>query len=248
MILITGASSGIGEATAYNFAELGFPLILVSRRKQRLLELKKEIQSKHRVAVHVFSVDVSKKSSIQNFYKKNQTLLKQVTVLVNNAGLALGTEKFQESSPQNWEVMLNTNLNGLAEITFQQLKHFTKKKQGHIINIGSVAGIHPYAGGNVYCASKAAVHSLSHCLRIDLLGTGVRVTEILPGMVETEFSFVRLKSWKKADSVYAGMKPLTPRDVSQTIVWAALQPKHVNIAELVIYPTDQAQPGSIYRK
>lgn len=248
MILITGASSGIGEAAATNFAELGFPLILVSRRKNKLLTLKKEIQSKYKVAVHVFALDVSKPASIRSFYKKNQSLLKQVTVLVNNAGVAIGAEKFQDTSPGNWEVMWNTNFRGLVEMTFHQIKHFMKNKKGHIINLGSAAGIHPYVGGNIYCSTKAAVHSFSHCLRLDLLGSGIRVTEILPGMVETEFSFIRLKSWKKADSVYAGMKPLTAQDVSRTIVWAALQPRHVNLAELVIYPTDQAQPGVVYKR
>ncbi|MES3036292.1 MAG: SDR family NAD(P)-dependent oxidoreductase [Bdellovibrionota bacterium] len=240
--LITGASAGIGEATALRLDQEGYSLLLVARRSDRL----KKLQDKLKNPSQIFSVDLQKPSAISEFLKNAETQLKNVTVLVNNAGLAKGTEKFQDAALADFDAMIDTNVKALIAITRGVLPYLLKNKKGHIVNIGSVAGRWVYPGGAVYAATKFAVRALSDALRMDLMGTGIRVTNIEPGMVESEFSLVRLGDKEKADKVYSGMTPLTPSDIAETLSWCLDRPAHVNIQELVIFPTDQAGVGPSY--
>jgi len=247
--LITGASSGIGHETAHLLASNGYELILAARRLDKLESLKTQIQKTHpNRRIWCYPLDLTDLSQIQNFSQKMCYELSQVTVLINNAGLALGAEKLQNSNPEDWKTMLSTNVSGLLFMTHSILPYFLKNQNGFIVNIGSVAGRWTYPGGAVYCASKAAVKALSEGLRLDLMGTPIRVTNIEPGMVETEFSEIRLKDSQKAKAVYQNMTPLTGRDVANTILWCLSQPPHVNIQEIVIFPTDQAGVGYVHRK
>jgi serine 3-dehydrogenase len=246
-ILITGATSGIGKATAERFAQAGKKLILVGRRQDRLESLRTELA--RQVETHAFQLDVRDASGIRRWATEQRSLLEQTTVLVNNAGLALGLNPFQDGDYQDWDTMLDTNVKGLLAMTRELLPHFIARQKGHVINIGSTAGHYAYPGGNVYCASKAAVKMLTECLRMDLNGTKVRVTEISPGMVETEFSQVRFSGdTRRAGAVYQGMTPLTPQDIAETIFWCADRPAHVNISEVILYPTDQASPTLVKRE
>lgn len=243
--LITGASSGIGLATAELLAKQKTPLWLVARRRDRLQDLKKRLGKS--TEIKISTLDVSKRSAVERFALAEKAELKRVSVLVNNAGLALGAKSLQEGNIEDWQTMLDTNVMGLLHLTKLALKGMVERKSGHIMNIGSVAGRWAYLGGNVYCASKSAVHMISETLRIDLLGLGIRVSEINPGMVETEFSQVRFNDAQKAKLVYQGMTPLTAEDVAEAIVWCLNRPPHVNIQELVLYPTDQASPAHVHR-
>ncbi len=247
--LITGASSGIGEATAEALAAKGISLILLARRDARLTEVKRKIEKRFSVEVFTASVDVQSRDQIESFVAKNRTLLESVDVLVNNAGLAKGTEKMQEADPADWDAMIDTNVKGLLFMTRALLPQMIKNNQGHIINLGSVAGRWVYPGGGIYCASKFAVRAISEGLRMDLMGTQLRVTNIEPGMVETEFSQVRFAgNTERAKAVYKGMQALTAADIAETIGWCLDRPKHVNIQELVIFPTDQAAIQQIHRR
>ncbi|WP_413560668.1 SDR family NAD(P)-dependent oxidoreductase [Bdellovibrio sp. HCB209] len=247
--LITGATAGIGWATAEALAAQNYSLIITGRRLDRLAELEATLHKKFpQIKVIKASFDVSDRFEVSEFMKAHQHDLQNVDVLVNNAGLAKGTEKMQEASLDDWETMIDTNIKGLLFITRGVVEHMVKKNSGHIVNLGSVAGRWTYPGGGVYCATKFAVRALSEGLRMDLLGTKVRVTNIEPGMVHTEFSFVRFDDQKKADKVYEGMIPLEPKDVAETIAWCVARPAHVNIQELVIYPTDQAHVGMVNRR
>lgn len=248
MILITGASSGIGKSCAEIFGHAKQSLILIARRKERLHELKLKLEAEHGIDVHCFELDISQPLEVEKFAEQNKTLLTKVTVLINNAGLAKGLSPLQEGNWKEWDQMIDTNLKGLLYITHCILPHFTEKKRGHIINIGSVAGRWTYPKGNIYCATKSAVKSLTEALRMDLSGMGIRVTEIAPGMVETEFSLVRLGDPEKAKAVYSGIQPLTPEDIAKIVNWCVQQPPHVNIQEVVVYPTDQASPTVVNRK
>ncbi|MFP5520398.1 MAG: SDR family NAD(P)-dependent oxidoreductase [Bdellovibrionia bacterium] len=248
-VFITGASSGIGAACAREFAKLGYDLILNARRKERLLELQNEIlQQSPSINIELAIFDVQKRQDVETYFQSHQQNIKDVTLLINNAGLAKGVEKVQDSNLDDWDVMIDTNVKGLLMVTHHILPNFLKQNQGHIINLGSVAGRYTYPGGAVYCATKFAVRALTEGLRMDLLGTPIRVTNIEPGMVETEFSQVRLGDNEKARQVYAGMTPLSAKDIAETIVWCSLRPAHVNIQELVIYPTDQAHVGQVARR
>lgn len=246
MILITGASSGIGAATARAFARLKRPLILWARRTDRLEDLKKECLALGSPEVAIAPVDVRDASAIGK--ETAASLYARVEVLVNNAGLARGLSPFQSDSPAHWDDMIDTNLKGVLNVTHAILPHLLKRNSGHIVNVGSVAGRWFYPKGHVYCATKAAVHALNEGLRLDLVGTNIRVTEISPGMVETEFSQVRLEDAEKAKQVYAGLQPLVADDVAETIVWCCLRPSHVNVQELVLYPTAQASTTVVHRK
>lgn len=248
MILITGASSGIGEATARAFAARGRGLILLARRGERLEALARELRGVSGREVLTGALDLRDESAIDRFFVTNAEALRKVTVLVNNAGLARGMSAIQEGAPSDWKEMIDTNLTALLSVTRRMLPVFIEKREGHIVNLGSVAGRITYPKGNVYCATKAAVRSLNECLRLDLNGTGVRVTEIAPGMVETEFSEVRLGDSARAKAVYAGMTPLAAKDVADAILWCVERPPHVNVQELVLYPTDQASPTVVSRR
>jgi hypothetical protein len=248
--LITGATSGIGWATADALAAYGYNLLITGRRSSRLDALEGHLHAKyqHKIAIKKASFDISDRYQTSEFLKAHYAELDHVEVLVNNAGLAKGTEKLQEGSLDDWDTMIDTNIKGLLAMTRGVLPHMIKKKSGHIVNIGSVAGRWIYPGGGIYCATKFAVRALSEGLRMDLMGTNIRVTNIEPGMVNTEFSLVRLGDQKKADSVYANMNPLKPEDIAETIAWCVARPQHVNIQELVIYPTDQAHVGMVHRE
>ena len=239
-ILITGASSGFGLATAKLLAANGHALILVARRAERLEELQRTLKTK----VHIATVDVSDKAQVKQFFRSLPSEFAQIDVLINNAGLALGIGPAQESSLDEWERMVDTNVKGLMYVTRLALDIMTKQGSGLIVNIGSVAGHLPYRGGNVYGATKAFVRQFSRNLRTDLLGIGIKVTNIEPGMAETEFSEVRFGDAEKAKAVYAGTKPLVAEDIARTIAWVVDQPAHVNIDNIEIMPLDQTYGGT----
>ncbi len=246
--LITGASAGIGEATAQALALEGYNLILVARRKDRLAALKKSLMTGSKIEVLTASVDVTDSRQIQKFVKEFTPQLKKLNVLVNNAGLAKGAAPFPSADTRDWDVMIDTNVKGLLYFARAVVPYFVANESGHVVNIGSVAGRWVYPGGAVYCATKFAVRAISEGLRLDLLGKSIRVTNIEPGMVQTEFSLVRFEGDKdKASQVYAGMKPLTAKDIADTIAWVVARPAHVNIQELVIYPTAQASVRDVHR-
>jgi len=243
--LITGASSGIGSATAVKLAQAGYNLILTGRRKDKLESLANSLKAPE---IIVAAFDLQKPQEIDAFCTKNSAYLKKLNVLVNNAGLAKGVEKVDQASLSDWDAMIDTNIRGLLHMTRGVLPHFVAKQEGHIVNLGSVAGRWTYPGGAVYCASKFAVRAFSEGLRMDLLGKNIRVTNIEPGMVNTEFSLVRLGTQSQADAVYQGMTPLSAQDIAETIAWVIDRPAHVNIQEIVIYPTEQAHVGQVHRR
>ena len=247
--LITGASSGIGEATAFALAREGYSLIVTARREERLQQLTQDLKKLHPEANYVaVPLDVTDRVQVDEFFKRESALLEKVDLLVNNAGLALGTDKMQDAKISDWDAMIDTNVRGLLSMTRGMLDYMVPRSSGHIVNIGSVAGRWTYPGGGVYCATKFAVRALSEGLRMDLLGTSIKVTNIEPGMVNTEFSLVRFGDTEKADKVYEGMEPLWAEDIAETILWCVNRPARVNIQELVIYPTDQAHVGQVYRR
>lgn len=243
--VITGASAGIGAATAEALAQLKFNLILAARRKTRLDEMASRLEKKHKIQVITASLDVSAKSLVEVF--AGQHAGKNVEVLVNNAGLAKGVEKMPDARTDDWDVMIDTNVKGLLYMTRAFLPGMMTRGKGQIVNLGSVAGRWTYPGGAVYCATKFAVRALSEGLRMDLLGSPIRVTNIEPGMVETEFSEVRLGDAERAKAVYKGLKPLSPEDVAEAIKWCVERPAHVNVQELVLFPTQQAAIGMVHR-
>ncbi len=245
--LITGASSGIGQATALVAAQKNHQLILIARRIDRLQKLKLQCLKLGSPEVLIIAADIQKTKDLSDLKKQLQKIKNlQIDILINNAGLAKGTGLLQSSNSEDWDQMIDTNIKGLLKITQIALPYLIQSK-GHIVNLGSVAGRLVYEGGAVYCATKFAVRALTEGLRIDLKGTGVRVTNVEPGMVNTEFSLVRLGNQHKADSVYDDMMPLLANDIAETILWCVERPRHVNIQELVIYPTDQATVGQVVR-
>lgn len=244
--LITGASSGIGAATALALARKKQSLILTARRLERLKNIQKQCIELGAKSVLIFKLDVQSKKEIENIAVDFKNKKLQIKVLINNAGLAKGLELFQNSKSADNDEMLDTNVKGLLNVTRMLLPSLIENK-GHIVNMGSVAGRLVYEGGAVYCATKFAVRAISEALRMDLKGTGVRVTNIEPGMVNTEFSLIRLGNRQKADAVYTDMMPLSAKDIANTILWCLSQPPHVNISEVVIYPTDQASVGQVVR-
>ena len=248
LAFITGASAGIGKATAVKLAELGYDLILNGRREDRLLNLQKELTQKYSIKIYLSAFDVSDRKAAEMALASLGVVADQVDVLINNAGLALGAEKVQSASLDDWEVMIDTNIKGLLYLTRFFVPKFIKSGRGHIVNLGSVAGRWVYPGGNVYCATKHAVKAISEGLRMDLLGTPVRVTNIEPGMVETDFSLVRFGDPAKAKAVYQGMTPLSADDIADCVIWSLSRPPHVNIQEMVVFPTDQAAIQMVHRR
>lgn len=248
-VLITGASSGIGESCANKFASQGWDLVLVARNGAKLEKLKREIESTYQVTVTIFPLDVRNREeltrNIESWYERGGV----IDVLVNNAGLVLGVDKEHEGNPDEWDVMIDTNIKGLLAVTRCVVPHMVERGSGHIVNIGSIAGDGAYPGGSVYCATKAAVKALSDGLRIDLVDTPLRVTNVKPGMVETNFSIVRFRGDKQAaDNVYNGLKPLTGEDIAECVYFAVAAPPHVQIAELLVMPTAQATGTIAYRR
>lgn len=245
--LVTGASSGIGLACAEELAAAGMNLILVARRKDKLDKLRADLVQRYGVEVEVHSVDIQSRASVERLFKSSAEF-ESIDVLVNNAGLARGTEKLFHGKFNDWDEMIDTNIKGLLYMTRLAVEQMVRRDAGHVINIGSVAGRWVYPGGGVYCASKFAVRAITEGLRMDLMGTKVRVTNIEPGMVDSEFSMVRFQDKDKAKAVYQGMTPLSPKDVAETVRWCLDRPAHVNIQELVIFPTDQAAIQHVHRK
>ncbi|MDH4468857.1 MAG: SDR family NAD(P)-dependent oxidoreductase [Bacteriovoracaceae bacterium] len=247
MILITGATSGIGEACAEIFAAQKHSLFLVGRRQEKLQSLKESLEKKYSITVHITPLDVQNPSEIEKFFQENKNVLKNLNGLINNAGLAKGLGPTHSLSFSDISAMIDTNFKAVVYFAKMVMPIFIEKKSGHIINVGSVAGHHVYPNGNVYCATKSAVRAMTQALRYDLSGTGVRVSEVSPGMVNTNFSTVRLGDVEKANKVYEGMTPLLANDIAETISWIYHRPKHINIEEIVIYPTDQASPTVVNR-
>ncbi len=240
-ICITGATSGIGEATAKIFAQHYNRIIITGRRKERLDELSKRLQAKYGIEIISLNFDVRSAVEVENAFDSLPSEWKDIDVLVNNAGLAVGLSPIQEGVLDDWERMIDTNIKGLLYVTRKVLPIMIKNKRGHIINIGSIAGKETYLNGNVYCATKHAVDSLSKAIRMDSVNYGIKVTQIAPGAAETEFSIVRFKGDKnRADNVYTGFQPLTGEDIANVIYYATTLPEHVNINDLVIMPTAQA--------
>ncbi len=238
VVFITGASSGFGAACARRFATDGRPLLLAARSLDKLERLADELQAD--CPVHVAALDVTNKDSIDKFFSSIPAEFSQIHTLINNAGLALGMEPAHEASLEDWETMIDTNVTGLVTITRGVLPGMVKRNAGHIVNLGSTAGNWPYPGGNVYCATKSFVKQFSRTLRSDLLGKQIRVTNIEPGMAETNFSMVRMKGDSgKADNVYTGTKPLVAEDIADIIHWVTSIPPHVNINSMEIMPVCQ---------
>ncbi len=241
IVLITGATSGIGEACAKKFAAAKHDLIITGRRKERLDELKNDLESEHGITVLPLCFDVQDKAAVFNAINNLSAEWQNIAILINNAGLALGRDSFEDADLNDWETMLNTNVHGLLYITKAVIPFMIAKKKGHIVNMGSVAGKEVYEKGNGYCASKFAVDALNRAMRIDLLKHNIKVTGIHPGAVETEFSLVRYKGdTATASSTYNGIIPLTGEDIAEVIFYSTHLPAHVCINDLVITPTQQA--------
>jgi len=245
--LITGATAGIGEATARLFAQNGIHIIITGRREERLLVLKNELE-RHNVRILPLCLDVRNEQEVKNALSNLPDEWKKIDILVNNAGLAAGLSTLQEGDTDDWNRMIDTNIKGLLYITRYVSPTMAERKSGHIINIGSIAGKEVYPNGNVYCATKHAVDALTKGMRIDLLTHNVRVTQICPGAVETEFSIVRFRGDKsRADKVYEGFESLVAQDVAECVWFAVSRPEHVNINDLVVMPTAQAMAAMINR-
>ncbi len=249
IVLITGASSGIGKACAEKFAELGASLILIARRKEKLQIVEKELQKKYSIKIYTVQLDVTKRNEVKKFFDTLPKEWKNISILINNAGLSRGLDEFQNANIDDWEEMIDTNIKGLLYVTRTLLPTMIKNNEGHIINIGSTAGHFVYPKGNVYNATKFAVNALTQALKMDLHGTPIRVTSIDPGLVETEFSIVRFHGdTEKAKKVYEGMTPLSPNDVADAVIWSATRPPHVNIQDIILMPTDQSSPTMVHRR
>lgn len=248
-ILITGATSGIGEAVAAKMAGLGYRLILTGRRNDRLIDLSDKLKSEFNTDTLTLNFDVRERKSVEDVFASLPSEWQNIDVLVNNAGLAAGLASIQDGDVNDWETMIDTNIKGLLYTTRAVLPYMIPRKKGHIINIGSIAGTETYPNGNVYCATKHAVNSLSEGMRMDLIHTGIKVSQILPGAVETEFSLVRFKgNQERADKVYEGFTPLTAKDIADAIAFVIEAPAHVNISDMMILPSAQASATITNRK
>lgn len=249
LVLVTGATSGIGKSTAEIFAKNGHDLIITGRRKERLEEIENGLKKKYNVHVTSLCFDVRKVDEVEAAIQNLPSELKKIDVLINNAGLAAGLAPINDGELQHWERMIDTNIKGLLYMTKAVCKLMIERKSGHIINIGSIAGKEVYANGNVYCATKHAVDALNKGMRIDLLPHNIKVTAVNPGMVETEFSIVRFDGdEERAKKVYEGLQPLKPEDIAETVYWAASRPGHVNINDIVIMPSVQATATNVIRE
>ncbi|MBE0649821.1 MAG: SDR family oxidoreductase [Bacteroidales bacterium] len=249
IVLITGATSGIGLSCARKFAENGNHLIITGRRKERLEEITTEIIQKYKVKVYSLHFDVRDKEAVAKAIASLPDEWSKIDVLINNAGLAVGMNTIQEGVLDDWERMIDTNVKGLLYISRSVLPGMVERKSGHVINIGSIAGKEVYPNGNVYCATKHAVDALTKGMRIDTVHDGIKVTQIAPGAVETEFSIVRFKGdHGKADAVYKGFEPLHPEDIAEVAWFVTTLPANVNINDLTIMPTAQASAGVFHKE
>lgn len=248
IVLITGASSGIGAGCAEKFASHGARLILNARSKDKLISLAQELKAKYNTECLILPFDVRDRNAASTALETLPDEWQSIDILINNAGLAVGVDKEHEGNVDEWDMMIDTNIKALLSMTRLVVPGMVERGCGHIINIGSIAGDAAYPGGSVYCATKAAVKALSDGLRIDLVDTPLRVTNIKPGMVETNFSVVRFRGDKeRADNIYKGIKPLTGDDIAEVVYFAASAPEHMQIAEILVMPTNQAT-GTIVSK
>ena len=249
IVFITGASSGIGAACAKKFAQAGYDLVLNARSKDKLRPLLDELSQSYSIQVCPLIFDVRNRKAAQQAIDSLPEEFRSIDVLVNNAGLALGMDKEYEGIEENYDTMIDTNITALLMITRMVVPGMVERGRGHIINIGSVAGDAAYPGGSVYCATKAAVKILSDGLRMDLVHTPLRVTNVKPGLVETNFSITRFAGDKeRADKVYQGIKPLTGDDIADVVYYAASAPAHVQVAEVLVLATHQASGSLVYRE
>lgn len=249
IVLITGASSGIGLGCAHAFAQAGARLILAARRFDRLEALAAELEKQYKTSVHLLSLDVCNRVQVEATLTALPPHWAAVDILINNAGLSRELNKLHAGNIQDWEEMIDTNIKGLLYVTRTLVPGMVARGRGQVINIGSVAGHQTYPGGNVYCATKAAVRALSEGLKMDLLGTPIRVCSVDPGMVETEFSQVRFHGdTSRAAQVYQGVTPLTAEDIAEIVLFCATRPAHVNISELLVLPTDQSSSTLVHRR
>ena len=247
--LITGATSGIGKSTAFEFAKHGYNLIITGRRQDRLTDLKNNLINQFSIKVLDLCFDVRDSKQVEVVLSNLPLEFKNIDVLVNNAGLAAGLASIQDGKLNHWEQMIDTNIKGLLYVSKQIAALMIQNKKGHIINVGSIAGKEVYANGNVYCATKHAVDALNKGMRIDLLPHGIKVSSVNPGMVETEFSVVRFDGdEERAKKVYENIVPLKPEDIAETIYWMASRPAHVNINDIIIMPTIQANATTLKLK
>ncbi|GHT44728.1 short-chain dehydrogenase [Bacteroidia bacterium] len=247
--LITGATSGIGRATAIKFAQEGFRLIITGRREERLQELEQQLHGQYQAPVISFCLDVRNRSDVEDRLNNLPDGWENVDILVNNAGLAAGLAPIHEGDIDNWEQMIDTNVKGLLYVTRCIAPRMVARRTGHIINVGSIAGREVYPNGNVYCATKHAVDALSKAMRLDLVNYGVKVTQVCPGAVETEFSLVRFKGDQaRADKVYKGFEPLVAGDIAAAIWYAVSAPPHVDVQDLLVMPKAQASAGIFHRE
>ena len=248
-ILITGASSGIGKACAELFAKEKANLILTARRIDRVKNLANRLEKKNKINTKCIKLDVRNYEQVEEAISSLKSTWKKIDFLINNAGLSRGLDKIYEGKKEDWDEMIDTNIKGLAFVTRHVVPLMVKRKKGHIINIGSTAGHEVYPGGNIYAATKFAVNALSQSTRLDVLDKGIKVTSIDPGMVETEFSLVRFRGNKeRAKNVYKGLKPLTPKDIAEAVIFCSTRPNHVNINQVILTPLAQASSTQVYRK
>jgi NADP-dependent 3-hydroxy acid dehydrogenase YdfG len=248
-VLVTGASSGIGWECARVLAPLGVRLLLVARRQERLDRLVQELAQNYQTPCLPQTLDVRDRQGVQDWFQNLPSPWQSIDIVINNAGLSRGLDKLYAGNINDWEEMIDTNLKGLLYVTHMVLPGMVQRGRGHVVNIASIAGLAAYPGGNVYCATKAAVRMLGDALKQDLLGTPVRVTTINPGLVDTEFSPVRFHGdTERAKQVYRGLTPLTGRDVAEAVVFCLTRPPHVNIQELTLLPTDQANALLVHRR
>ena len=249
VVFITGASSGIGRSCARAFADQKAKILICARRAERLEKLAAELKQEFGVPVRHFPLDVRNQPAVEKAVAALPDEWRRIDVLVNNAGLSRGLDKLPQGLLSDWEEMIDTNVKGLLYVSRAVLPGMVERGRGHVINIGSIAGHEIYPGGNVYCATKFAVRAFSKGLRLDLSGTPIRVSEVAPGMVETEFSLVRFHGdAERADKVYQGLEPLSPDDIAEAVVWCATRPPHVNVSEVIVMPTAQASTMLVHRK
>jgi NADP-dependent 3-hydroxy acid dehydrogenase YdfG len=249
LALVTGATSGFGLAIARRFAAEGARVVVTGRREDRLRTIARDLSAKHGVPVTPLVFDVRDRAAVEAALQGERDLLASLDIVVNNAGLAAGLDPVQSADPDDWDQMIDTNVKGLLWVTRAVLAGMIERRRGDVVNMGSVAGHQAYGGGSVYAATKFAVRAISEALRYDVLGTGVRVTNVAPGLAETEFSLVRFKGDEaRAQSVYRGVRALTGEDVADAVAWAVTRPPHVDVQEILLMPTDQASVYALHRR
>lgn len=247
-VFITGASSGIGKACAYAFAEQGANVVISARSTETVKEIAADLMKKFGVKAHAMQLDVRKRKDVEAAVKNLPAEFQKIDILINNAGLGRGLNKFFEDNPDGWDEMIDTNIKGLLYVSHAVIQQMVARESGHIINIGSIAGLEAYPKGSVYCATKAAVESIAKSMRMDVVDKNIKISNLNPGMVETNFSKIRFYGdEERAKNVYKGITPLSAEDIADTAVFIASRKPHVNIAELVIFPTAQASASVTYK-